>query len=312
MANIPLTLADVPVGGVTYVGGGTDLMPLWKNGVRDDRALVYLSRVREMQGIRDEGDHVSVGAAVTLREIAESPLLRELLPALSEAAAAVASPQIRSVATLGGNVLQDRRCIYFNQSEHWRSALPLCFKTGGAVCHQIPNSPVCRAIYYSDAALALLLYEAEAVCRDETGELRLSVAELIRRHSAANGTSFENRLRLLAVRFLIPKAPALERSGFFKYAMRSSIDFPLIHFALRCGGSRSDRIFAGAVAPEPVELVDTAALLRTDADDGEVLACAARELKTLAKPIREACISPARKRDLYAQLDALLPLRREV
>ena len=72
-----------------------------------------------------------------------------------------ASPQIRNIATVGGNIMQDRRCIYFNQPHLWRSGLPYCFKTGGSICHQIPNSPVCRAIYYSDVAAAAIAVESE-------------------------------------------------------------------------------------------------------------------------------------------------------
>lgn len=97
-----------------------------------------------------------------MRELARSELINTRCAAVAQAAAVTASPQIRNIATTAGNVMQDRRCIYFNQSEQWRGALPLCYKTGGEVCHQIPNSPVCRAIYYSDLATALIALDAEA------------------------------------------------------------------------------------------------------------------------------------------------------
>ena len=90
----------------------------------------------------------------------------------------------------------------------------------------------------------------------------------------------------------------------------TSIDVPFINFAVRCGGERGAKIFAGAVAPEPVELSKTAELFASDASDDEVLDMCVQELKALAKPIKEACITPARKCDLYLQFAPLLELRK--
>ena len=107
-----------------------------------------------------------------------------------------ASPQIRNIATLGGNLMQERRCIYFNQSAAWRQGIPLCFQTGGSVCHQAPGSPVCRAIYYSDPATALVLYDAQAeILRGGKREI-LPLTELLAEHGAADrraGRCFQDR-----------------------------------------------------------------------------------------------------------------------
>jgi len=92
--------------------------------------------------------------------------------------------------------------------------------------------------------------------------------------------------------------------------MRATIDFPLINFALRCKGNRPAKLVAGAVAIRPVVLEETAKLLDTDASDEEIVAACEAELKKLAMPIKEACITPAGKRDLYRQIKALLHLRK--
>lgn len=295
----------------TYVGGGTDLMPLLKNRVRDDGELVFLDGVEELKGIREEAGWITIGAGERLCDVANAPLLREKLPAVAQAAGATASPQIRNIATIGGNIMQDRRCIYFNQSRYWRKGLPLCFKTGGEVCHQIPNSPVCRAIYYSDVATALAVYEAQAEYI-EAGEKKCSpILELVKRHSQANGLACGEHLPILVTGFRVPVPAAGERSGFYKYAMRATIDFPLINFALRCGGDREGKLVAGAVAPWPVELPETAKLLNGPATDDEIVAACAAELQKLAMPIKEACIPPALKRGLYQYVSHLLHLRRE-
>lgn len=295
---------------VTYVGGGTDLMPLLKFGVRDDEKLVFVKDLGVSAAIELAGDEISIGAAATLWDVSRSELLRRELPALAQAAGETASPQIRNVATMGGNVMQDRRCLYFNQPLHWRSGLPLCFKTGGAVCHQIPTSPVCRAIYYSDVATALLVYDAEVEYEEDGEPKRTSAADLIERHTQQNGLPCGEHLPVLVKRFLVRRRPAGERSGFYKYAMRATVDFPLINFALRCGPEGA-KLIAGAVSTQPVALVETARLIETGADDDAVVACCAGELKKLSKPIKEALISPAYKRDLYRHVAFLLPLTHE-
>jgi len=109
----------------TFIGGGTDIMPLLKNHVRDDRFLVFTGRLPELQGIHAEGGTLFIGAGVALFDIACDETVRAVAGALARAAALTASPQIRNIATIGGNVMQDRRCIYFNQSRFWRSAPPL-------------------------------------------------------------------------------------------------------------------------------------------------------------------------------------------
>ena len=294
---------------VTYVGGGTDIMPLLKFGVRNDDDLVFVKDLGVSSAIEREGDEILIGAAATLWDVANSELIRAELPAVSQAAGETASPQIRNVATIAGNVMQDRRCLYFNQPLHWRSGLDLCFKTGGTICHQIPNSPVCRAIYYSDVATALLVYDAQ-VEYEEDGELRrTAVAELVERHTKQNGLACGEHLPVLVKRFILRRRPAGEKSGFYKYAMRATIDFPLINFALRCG-PKDAKLIAGAVSTQPVELVETARMIAAGAADEEVVACCAQELKKLSKPIKEALISPAYKRDLYKHIVFLLAFRK--
>ena len=206
--------------------------------------------------------------------------------------------------------MQDRRCIYFNQPHLWRSGLAYCFKTGGSICHQIPNSPVCRAIYYSDVATALIAYEAEVEYIEDGETHRTDLKSLIERHSVANGLACHEHLPILVTRFFVPAAEEGECSGFYKYAMRTTIDFPIINFALRCGGHRPARLAAGAVAPHPVVMAETAAKIDSDATDDEVIAQAEDELRKLAMPIKEACMTPAVKRSLYRHVAMLLNLRK--
>ena len=114
----------VGVAKATYIGGGTDIMPLLKNHVRSDRELVFLHQVEEMKGVQEQDGYLYLGAGERLYDLSENPLVKEKAPAIAQAASATASPQIRNIATLGGNIMQDRRCIYFNQSRYWSGGLP--------------------------------------------------------------------------------------------------------------------------------------------------------------------------------------------
>ena len=107
--------------------------------------------------------------------------------------------------------MQDRRCIYFNQPHLWRSGLAYCFKTGGSICHQIPNSPVCRAIYYSDVATALIAYEAEVEYIEDGETHRTDLKSLIERHSMANGLACHEHLPILVTHFFVPAAASAPR-----------------------------------------------------------------------------------------------------
>lgn len=290
-----------------FVAGGTDFVPLMKLGLKSPSLLIDVTGIPELRGIEYTGGEAVIGAAVTLSEIAEQPNIVEKLPALAQSADRTASPQIRNVGTIGGNVMQDRRCIFFNQSALWRSSLRKCFKAGGEVCLQIQNSPVCRAIYYSDTATALVLYEAEADILQDGEVKRLPVKELISRHSAANGLRSESG-GCLVLRFHIKFPPECERSGFYKYNVRSSIDFPLVNFAVRfSGGARDAMAVAGAIGPEPVVLERSSKLLDdAEINNEELTAEAVKEMKANGGLIRESVVPPKMKLASYSLISKLL------
>lgn len=198
----------------TYIGGGTDIMPLLKNKVRDDKDFVFLKKIPELHVLEEKDGELIIGAAMTLTELAESALLNSRYAAIAWPSSLTASPQIRNIATVGGNIMQ-----------------------------------VCRAIYYSDVATALIAYKAEVEYIEDGETHRTDLKSLIERHSVANGLACHEHLPILVTRFFVPAAEEGERSGFYKYAIRTTIDFPIINFALRCGGNRPARLAAGAVAP---------------------------------------------------------------
>lgn len=285
------------------IAGGSDLLPQLKYGVINPKRLIDLGRVEALRQVREAEDGIHIGAASALSDLAENPLIAEKLPALAAAVRNVASPQIRNRGTLAGNVLQARRCFYYNQSREWRKGIPRCLKLGGNRCIQIPNSPGCRAIYYSDAAPALLAYRASAVVETAEGETVRAAADIVREHC-------EDRERTMLIKeFVIPRE-SYEHcwSGFYKYSLRGGIDFPVVNFAGRAAREEID-LYAGAISTDVVRLEDTGRCLlegRQAADLERAVETATAEMKKKSRLIREAGISVQVKRGAFSLIRELL------
>ncbi len=209
--------------------------------------------------MRSEG--LFIGSMNTLSTLEAHPLIREHCPVLSETARLVASPQIRNVGVIGGNILQDRRCMYFNQTEFWRAGLEPCFKTGGRVCHQAPGSSSCRAIYYSDLAPLLMVMDARVEYFTDCGYKYDSLQKIIHQHVLANGSP-EGKNPFITG-FVIPHLSDGTWLKCVKHSVRASLDFPILNGAMLYHPSSNSnqsgrvRIVIGAVSPEPTELIET-------------------------------------------------------
>ena len=139
--------------GARVIAGGTDILPNLKHFLDTPQMLISLARVTALRGVaRDDAAGVlRIGAGVTLTQLAEHAEVQALFPSLASAAGLVASPVIRNMATIGGNVNLDTRCRYVNQSEFWRGAIGGgCLKSEGNVCHVVPKGRNCVAAMSSD------------------------------------------------------------------------------------------------------------------------------------------------------------------
>jgi 4-hydroxybenzoyl-CoA reductase subunit beta len=214
--------------GARPIAGGTDLLPNLKHRLDAPELLVSLDGIDELRELCVEPDgSLVVGAMTSIERIASSSLSP---PALAQAARAVASPQIRRSATLGGNVLADTRCRYYNQSWFWRSALGFCLKKDGSVCHVVPGGTKCVAASVSDTVPALMTLGAELVIAGPAGSRRLPIEELYRADGAANQRIDASEL-LIEVR-IPPRAPG-HRGAYGKLRTRAAVDFPLLGVAVR-------------------------------------------------------------------------------
>jgi len=240
-------LAQLTASGDDYVlaAGATDLMPQRKRGLQSPALLISLNGLGELTGVQEQADGSHrIGALTRLAELAGDARLRQHYPALGAAAGRVASPPIRQRASLGGNLLVDNRCSYFNQSALNRSVHGACFKAGGESCPLVKSArrgelPQCQARCVSDTAPVLLLLDAVLHLASPRGERRLQLAQFYRDDGIERHVLARDEV-LLAIE--LPPAHGL-RIDYDKLSIRRALDFPSLGIAL---GVRVDA--AGALA----------------------------------------------------------------
>jgi 4-hydroxybenzoyl-CoA reductase subunit beta len=251
--------------GAKVLAGGTDLLPNMKHELVTPEVVVSLARVGELRGIRREADGTLVlGALTSLAEVAASENVARNAPALAQAAGLVASPQLRRMGTLGGNVLLDTRCRYYNQSHFWRSALGFCLKKDGTECHVVPGASRCAAAASADTVPALATLDAVLEIEGPAGRRRSPIEDLFGSDGAANRLAPGEVL--VSVR--VPPTPPGHRGAYGKLRERGSIDFPMLGVAARldldAGGrvTRSDLVLT-ALAARPKRVTRASVLVGT-------------------------------------------------
>jgi 4-hydroxybenzoyl-CoA reductase subunit beta len=149
-------------GNVRVLAGGTDLIPSMRQKLFEPGCVLDLRGLSELRGIRPQTSGVvEIGALTTLSSIEKSTYLRQHYPVLTEAAATVASPVLRNMGTVGGNICLDTRCLWYNQSLTWRKGCGFCIKKDGNLCHVAPGGTKCWAAFSGDTPPALLCLNAE-------------------------------------------------------------------------------------------------------------------------------------------------------
>jgi len=266
--------------------GGVDLLDRMKEGLERPATVVGLHRVLE-DGVAEGGGTVRIGAGITLARLAEA--VAERFPALAMAAGQTATPQVREMATLGGNLLQRPRCWYF-RSRHYP-----CLKKGGDTCfaqvgrheeHALFENDTCAVVHPSSCAPALVALGARLEVRGAEGAVR--EVPLDRFYTPAwEDPAVENVLQPgdLVQAVLVPAASAGPRSAHYEVRQKQSFDWPLAMAAVCLEGPRP-RLVVGAVASLPLP-VDAAAPLAAwrDRQDRDALDAAARTVTSAATPL---------------------------
>ncbi len=279
--------------------GGTDLMVNMRRGLVEVETLVDLSSIAELKTIGTGDGGLRIGAGVTLRELVDHAGIASSYHAISQAARAVAGPSHREAATVGGNLCQDTRCLYYNQSHWWRKSNDFCLKYRGDICHVAPRGERCRAAFCGDLAPALMVHRAEVDIAGPKGVRRIALTDLYRE----DGTDYLTLGRdEMVVAVIVPPSDAV--SVYDKIRVRGAIDFPLAGVAVACvstpDGARQISIAVTGTNSRPVG-IDVPAL--QDSEDPEAyFAALGKLMQKGVSPQRTTTIAPHYRRLSVAAL----------
>jgi xanthine dehydrogenase YagS FAD-binding subunit len=275
------------------LAGGTDLLTLMKEEIVRPGRLVDLKRLPELgDTIELTADGLRIGALATLAELQTHPLVRDTHPALAEAADVAATPQLRNMATLGGNLLQRPRCWYFRDEE------VSCWLKGGDSCpavegenqyHAILGESPCRAVHPSDPATALLALDARVVLRGRAGERSVGMEAFFAEPTADRRTETTLGQDEVIVAVVIPDAGPETRSTYLKAMDRAAWAFALVgagvQLAMQDGIIVRARIALGGVATIPWRASEAEGMLVGQAPGEAVFAAAADAALAGAHPL---------------------------
>ena len=296
------------------VAGGTDLIPSMGQHLFSPRFLVDIRGIGELRGIREHDGGLEIGALTTLTTIECSPEIARNYPVLRQAAKTVASPVLRNMGTIGGNICLDTRCLWYNQSLQWRKSCGFCIKSprraniglagdpeekDGDLCHVAPGGTKCWAAFSGDTPPALFCLEAEIEIAGPRGTRRVPLSEFYTNVGDARMKLEKNEL---LTRVLLPAKTAGWGGVYRKLRIRGSIDYPLAGVAIalkRSNGRVVDaRVAITAVNPAPL-IVKGATEVLAGREVNEELALHIGELAArMAKPLTTSALTPEYRREM--------------
>jgi len=268
------------------LAGGTDLLPNMKRRQQVPKTLMSLNRIPELHQTELSDSGSRLGACLTLSEIAADPRLRNGLTALTQAASFVATPQIRNMATLGGNLCLDTRCNYYDQNYEWRKSIGFCLKKDGTTCWVAPGSAKCMAVSSTDTAPALMALGARVRLVSCSGEREVPLTELYQN----DGIHYIKRQPNELLTEVLLDSLHGWKSTYWKLRRRGSFDFPVLSVAAAAKISKNGivenaRIVVGSVACLPLIAVEASRSLVGRRLDPESITEAATLAARIAKPL---------------------------
>lgn len=243
-----ISLARENAGCFRYLAGGTDVMVNRFQGNDNAGVLIDVSGIVELKNIKTTDTHLVLGAMLCLSELKHHSLIANDFPLLIEAADSVASPTIRRTATLGGNILCENRCLFYNQSEWWREAAGKCLKSGGDTCLASGGKKNCFSKFVSDTAVALISLSADVEVVNSEG-VTIKPIESIYTGDGVNPRKHEGEAFIKAIHIPLRKN-FLGR--YMKLRKRETIDFTSLTTAVTLDNTERIRIVLGGVHSKPV------------------------------------------------------------
>jgi 4-hydroxybenzoyl-CoA reductase subunit beta len=270
-----------------FVAGGTDLYPNMKRRQQTPGTVISVMRLSELNKIDGDGKSgLTIGASVLLTDICEHPIIKRDYPVIASAARMISTPILRNMGTIGGNLLLDTRCNYYDQNYEWRKAINFCLKKDGDVCWVAPGSSKCWAVQSSDLVPVMVAIGAKFRLVSTLGE-RMIDADLFYNDDGID--YLQKRPDELLVDIHLPPTNGW-RASYQKLRRRGAFDFPVLGVAAwidldRAGTVRDARLVLGAVAPSPVQVKEAAEALIGQPFDEEHIHAAAEACYVKARPL---------------------------
>jgi 4-hydroxybenzoyl-CoA reductase subunit beta len=239
-----------------WIAGGTDLLQNYKNRLNLKGHLIALDRLSDLQGVKPG----RIGAGATLAEVSSNPDMRERFPGLCDAIEHVASPLVRNAGTIGGNLLVETRCHYFNQTIFWRGTKGSCMKAESDECLVVPQKETCYAAYSGDLAPVLMVLGASIAVASPRGNRTIPLTKFYRGDGIEKNALEKDEL-IVAVE--IPEESAGLRHGYRKLRLRDTLDYPEmgVAAAMRLEGDRIETLRCATTAvdvvPQYVDFTDS-------------------------------------------------------
>jgi 4-hydroxybenzoyl-CoA reductase subunit beta len=260
-----------------FVAGGTDLYPNMKRRQHTPKTVISVMRVPELNQITGDGKAgMRIGASITLTDICNDPIINRDYPVVAYATRTISTPILRNMGTIGGNLLLDTRCNYYDQNYEWRKGINFCLKKDGDVCWVAPGSSKCWAVQSSDLVPVMVAIGAKLRFASTLGERVIDAAGLYN----DDGIDYlHKRPDELLVDIQLPPLNGW-RASYQKLRRRGAFDFPVLGVAAyvhmnRAGEVDDARIVLGGIAPSPIEVKEAgSALIGQSLDDHHIQAAA--------------------------------------
>ena len=294
-------------GNAILKAGGTALIPEMRLGLKTPGCVILLDSIEEIRGIEEKADGLHIGAMTSLQEIKKAKLpvhpsgaVAKGLGPLIEAIEKVSAPALHYQSTIGGNLCQDTRCIYYDQSEFWRAIKGPCFKQGGSKCHAVPASKTCHSVYQGDLAPVLICMDARVNVASLKKNTVLKIADLF----SGNGISpFKLQPNAIVTQIIIPP-PGTKKIAYEKLSERGALDYPLVGVAafvkMRRGFVEDHAFVVTSMGSAPLVVADP--LLNGRRLDEGFISSAAEAVFKKAKPVANTSAAPAYRRQMVKTL----------
>jgi 4-hydroxybenzoyl-CoA reductase subunit beta len=287
------------------LAGGTALLVGLRYRLSKPAVVIGLKGLTGLDYVSQNGSRgLTIGSMTTLGTLEKSSLVLKECAVLAQAAQLVAVPPVRNKATIGGNLCLDTRCIYYNQSEFWRSGLKPCFKLGGDICNAVEKAQRCQAVYQGDLGPVLLAVGAEVRIVSAKGEKIIPLAEFFSGRGKKPNTLKPDEL-LVEVR--VPPAGHGVAGAYEKLRIREGMDFPMAGVAVvinrtSSGTIEQAKMVLGAVGSSPAEVPKAATLLEGQELTDNLLQSVCREAMDRVQPVGNLAINASYRKKMLGVL----------